>query len=144
MEILERHIPQVIEEPYRSRGKKYFMDGDVVIQDESDKHISAKVVGSGVYHVEITWNGVLPMGTCTCPAYGNWGPCKHIAATLFAAANGGTRLRGSPEARGRVSESTRLETKLMKLSKRELIRLLLKYAAIDGEMFYELEDECDY
>ena len=23
MEILERHIPQVIEEPYRSRGKKY-------------------------------------------------------------------------------------------------------------------------
>ncbi len=71
----------------KERGREYFLDGQVRIEQLTDKVIRAKVRGGNLYDVEIALypNGGW-RGECTCPfQQDRREPCKHIWATLLAA-----------------------------------------------------------
>ncbi|OWZ25569.1 SWIM zinc finger family protein [Wolbachia endosymbiont of Wuchereria bancrofti] len=56
----------------------------VHIVSVSNFDVKLKVVGSGVYKVALRRDGNSLDGECFCPAFENFSPCKHIAATDFA------------------------------------------------------------
>ncbi len=70
----------------RTRGKQYYLDDAVHINNTEPGAIKAQVTGGDKYRVEIRWE---PMGVayaCTCPFFqDNDKPCKHIWATLLEA-----------------------------------------------------------
>ncbi len=71
----------------RERGRDYFLDGQVRIEQINDRLIRAKVRGSTLYDVAISlypngkWHG-----ECSCPFQRDrLEPCKHLWATMLAA-----------------------------------------------------------
>jgi superfamily II DNA or RNA helicase len=70
----------------RSRGKEYYLDDAVQIQNSEPGMIKAIVTGGSKYRAELRWE---PMGvaySCTCPHFQDHDkPCKHLWATLLEA-----------------------------------------------------------
>ena len=86
----------------RDRGQQYFRRGVVRIVSV-DQGIVAHVRGSEIYTVRIEpdANGRLSH-ECSCPAWGTYGVCKHVWATLLAAdAQRLLRFDGLPRTRAR-------------------------------------------
>ncbi len=79
--VLSPHFDSAV----RSRGVSYFRSGAVRVQRASDSEVEARVRGSQVYEVEISWDGELLTLYCDCPYYDSAGPCKHLWATILAA-----------------------------------------------------------
>ena len=69
----------------RARGVSYYRSGAVRIQRGSDSEVAARVRGSQLYDVEISWDGHLLTLFCDCPYFETVGPCKHLWATILAA-----------------------------------------------------------
>jgi superfamily II DNA or RNA helicase len=67
------------------RGLSYFKKGRVidVEYDPNEVSWSATVIGSEDYQVEINLLQGKIDASCDCPAYTNFGPCKHIVAALL-------------------------------------------------------------
>src|SRR5438128_2650463 len=68
----------------RSRGASYYRSGAVRIQAGSASEVEARVRGSRVYDVEISWDGKMLTLFCDCPYFESGGPCKHLWATILA------------------------------------------------------------
>lgn len=69
----------------RARGAAYFSHGAVRLLSGSRSKVSAKVKGTEVYQVDLTWeNGDLSL-CCDCEYFDSTGPCKHLWATILAA-----------------------------------------------------------
>jgi uncharacterized Zn finger protein len=68
----------------RSRGASYYRSGAVRIQSGSASEVEARVRGSRVYDVEISWDGAMLTLFCDCPYFESGGPCKHLWATILA------------------------------------------------------------
>ncbi len=83
MNVTIEQIKKLVEEPYFSRGEKYFKDGMIKISSVSDGEVKAKVLGSVVYAVELFLMNEQLDGRCSCPAFHDIGPCKHIAAVAM-------------------------------------------------------------
>lgn len=87
----------------RDRGQQYFRRGVVRIVAVDEDGITATVRGSETYEVRLSpdANGRLEH-SCTCPAWENYGVCKHVWATLLAAdAQRLLRFDGLPRTRAR-------------------------------------------
>ena len=87
----------------RDRGRQYYHRGVARIVSVDENGIIATVRGAEVYHVQLTQD---PHGqfahACSCPAWGNYGVCKHVWATLLAAdAQRLLRFDGLPRTRAR-------------------------------------------
>lgn len=67
-----------------SRGKKYAESKDVQFVTVQLKKVTAKVLGNYVYKVTLLLNGSLLQDSCSCLAFSDYGPCKHLAAVAFA------------------------------------------------------------
>jgi uncharacterized Zn finger protein len=64
------------------RGKQYFADGLVVPLFLDDNRLVAHSFGARAYRTEfVCGKSGKPSGTCTCPAMGDFGWCKHWVAT---------------------------------------------------------------
>lgn len=76
----------------RQRGERIVDDVD--LQQTEPFPIRAFVAGTSIYDVQIDprWDDA---GHCTCAAYENYGPCKHMWATLCALANRQQRQVGA-------------------------------------------------
>ncbi|MBI5472340.1 MAG: SNF2 helicase associated domain-containing protein [Ignavibacteriae bacterium] len=74
------------------RGKEYFLQKKVFIQQATETEIFAKVHGSRWYEVELYQDDNVFDCSCTCPY--DWDDaCKHIVAVMFAAMeSNGTRV----------------------------------------------------
>jgi len=67
-------------------------------------------------------------GNCTCPAFEDFGPCKHIAATAFAViAHNENSYEPHPAAFDRIEELHVIKMRLLEMEKPELINLLRQY-----------------
>ncbi len=79
-------VTQEFDSQVRARGRHYFEDGAVTIVDASAGRIKAKVQGNELYQVQIRFadEGILKY-KCTCPYFDQYGPCKHLWATLLEA-----------------------------------------------------------
>ncbi|HJQ57841.1 MAG TPA: acyltransferase [Vineibacter sp.] len=96
-----------------ARGKDYHSAGDVAILRLDAGRVVAQVAGTDDYRTVVTGSGEKIGGECSCPAFRDWGFCKHMVATALAAndapaapdgaADGGdelTRIRGHLKAKG--------------------------------------------
>ena len=94
-----------------ARAEAYFRAGQVEILAIEPDRVLAQVAGTEDYRTVLTGGGVKIGGECSCPAFENWGFCKHMTAAALAAneagagdvAEGGgalARIRDHLKARG--------------------------------------------
>jgi hypothetical protein len=68
-----------------ARGVDYHEEGKVEIVTFDRVRVLARVIGSEVYRCELVGMGKKFSGECSCPAFSDWGFCKHLVATALAA-----------------------------------------------------------
>lgn len=85
-----------------ARGEAYWRDGLVTIIDMNAARVRAQVSGTENYRTTVTGRGADIGGDCSCPAFSDFGPCKHIAATALAANDGAAKGAGGALARIRA------------------------------------------
>ena len=73
-------------ESVRQRGEAYQRAGLVTIKQSSPTSIRAVATGTEDYDVRIEVDGRTLVLSCSCPAFDNDGPCKHLWATALVAA----------------------------------------------------------
>ncbi|WP_265036304.1 SWIM zinc finger family protein [Wolbachia endosymbiont (group A) of Anomoia purmunda] len=145
MKLNRGNIEDLVDEPYFSRGEFYFNHGLVRIISVSDFDVKSKVVGSRVYKVTLKYNGQCLGGECSCPAFENFGPCKHMAATGFALIQYNKQgYCSSAECSDRIDEQDRFEKLLLKKTKQEFVAIVIRLSDYCPEIIVdELEDEED-
>lgn len=68
-----------------ARGVSYQRDGQVAILSIEPRRVLAHVAGTRDYRTELTGYGKNIGGTCSCPAFSDYGFCKHMVAAGLAA-----------------------------------------------------------
>jgi uncharacterized Zn finger protein len=63
-----------------ARGAAYHEDERVEIVSFDGARVRARVIGSEVYRCELVGSGKKFSGKCSCPAFSDWGFCKHLVA----------------------------------------------------------------
>lgn len=141
MEINEQELHGLISDPYFSRGRAYFKDrmvGFLVIEVEQ---VQARVVGSQIYNTQFKRIGKKLTGVCSCPAFQDHGPCKHLAAT-------GLALMQHYKGGYKPSEDYEMQTEFLELVERyikkrtreELIDLIFQLVCNDPNLRYMFEE----
>lgn len=142
MNITLSHIKNLVDEPYLSRGEEYFEDGLVQLISVSESSVKSRVAGTRIYKVEITLQGEKLYGDCSCPAFDDFGPCKHMAATLFVVmALGQGAYHPLKRCLRQTSENDRIERLLTSKTKKELIDLIMEFSQDYPEILDVLEEE---
>ena len=77
-------LNNLIPEPYFTRGKEYYNRGAIRLLKITPDSVIARAEGSRVYNVTLTYKNMQLKGWCSCPAFTDFGPCKHMAATGLA------------------------------------------------------------
>jgi hypothetical protein len=85
-------VKELCTEASFERGERYFEEGRVKIISASSFMVTAKVVGTRNYRVELALEDENTISaTCTCP-YDWGGYCKHVVATLLAMNEAGAEI----------------------------------------------------
>ncbi|MDX8456463.1 SWIM zinc finger family protein [Mesorhizobium sp. VK9D] len=67
-----------------ARGEAYHLNGHVEILSIDNWRVLAQVAGSEEYRTEVTGRDFEIAGSCSCPAFGDTGFCKHMVAVALA------------------------------------------------------------
>jgi tetratricopeptide (TPR) repeat protein len=116
-----------------ARGQVYHRDGHVRILALEAARVLARVEGTEDYRTQLTGRGERIGGACTCPAYDDWGFCKHMVAVALAVNAAGD---GRPEGAD-VLERIRDHLKTQGVD--ALAEMILGVAERDGVLFRKLE-----
>ena len=86
MNITRKQLRSFIDERYIKRGEQILQDGTIILERIYPEQIEAYAIGTGIYRVNLsrTISSNQITGSCNCPAFFNFGPCKHIAAAGLA------------------------------------------------------------
>lgn len=114
-----------------ARGEAYWRDGLVTIIDMNAAAVRAQVSGTESYRTTVTGKGADIGGDCSCPAFSDFGPCKHIAATALAANDG--------VAKGGGDALTRIRAHLETKDVAALVDILVVFAERDPAIFQRLD-----
>src|ERR1700689_4244882 len=68
-----------------ARGEAYHRDGRVQNLAIEPRRVLAQVAGTDNYRVNLLGRGETIKGECTCPAFDDYGFCKHMVATALTA-----------------------------------------------------------
>lgn len=117
-----------------ARGTEYHRDGLVEILALEPRRVLAHVSGNEDYRTVVTGRGAQIGGECSCPAFEDWGFCKHIVAAALAANDAGSH--GEGEGAGALS---RIRGHLKTKSVDELVAIILSLAEQDLVLFRKLE-----
>jgi uncharacterized Zn finger protein len=114
-------------------GEEYHQDEQVELLAVEPKRVLARVAGSEDYRTELTGRGKDIGGRCSCPAYADWGFCKHMVAVGLAAnAADGTEAAGE-------SALSRIRKHLETQSVDVLADMIVALAEQDVRLFRSLE-----
>lgn len=113
-----------------ARGEAYWRDGLVSIIDMNVARVRAQVSGTETYRTIVTGSGAVIGGDCSCPAFSDFGPCKHIAATALAANDGAAKGGGA---------LTRIRAHLETKDSAALVDILVDLAERDPAIFQRLD-----
>ena len=117
-----------------SRGEAYHRDGRVEILALEARRVLARVTGTEDYRVNLLGAGETIKGECTCPAFDDYGFCKHMVATALAANEGD---RGpAPESAGALA---RIRAHLAEKPNAALVAMVVELAERDPALFRKLE-----
>lgn len=140
MAISTSKIEKLVDEPYFSRGKSYFLKGLVCITAIQEQGIVAKALGSRLYTISLYLKKASLDGNCTCPSFIENGPCKHMAAAGLAwQATRKGNYSPSPQMVEVMSELSRKRRLLAKKTKGELIEMLMDLSYTNPEIFDEFD-----
>jgi uncharacterized Zn finger protein len=142
MKLTQQQIKAFIDDRYIERGKAYLAQGMVQLLDNSSHHVSASCAGTRLYRVELAMAGSRLSGTCNCPAFSDFGPCKHMAATALACIDGGGKAPSpSPTYLAQKKAADDLEKRLKRKTKAELIDIILTVIDNDPEFLAMIFDD---
>jgi hypothetical protein len=115
-----------------ARGQAYHQAGQVTILAIEKSRVVARVSGSEDYRTALTGFGKTIGGDCSCPAFADFGFCKHLVATALTA-------NDSDE----VDDGTlgRIRRHLLSLGTEALAAMVLDLAERDESLFRRLEME---
>jgi hypothetical protein len=83
---LQKHLAHEFSPGVRQRGSAIHLARKVTLVSGDARHVSAKVRGSDIYHVDLSRTGDEIHVSCECPYFFDAEPvCKHIWATILAA-----------------------------------------------------------
>jgi uncharacterized Zn finger protein len=115
-----------------ARGEAYWRDGQVQLLAIEPGRVLAEVAGTEDYRIALRGQGRTIDGECSCPAFSDWGFCKHMVATALAA--NAEEAEGAAEgALGRIREH------LKGLGTDVLVEMILVLAERDPALFRKLE-----
>jgi uncharacterized Zn finger protein len=115
------------------RGEEYYHDGQVQILSIEPSRVLAQVAGSEDYRTTLTGRGKTIDGHCACPAFTDWGFCKHMVAVALAVNAAGD---GESEGGGALS---RIREHLKTKSVNDLAEVIVGLAERDLHLFRKLE-----
>jgi uncharacterized Zn finger protein len=119
-----------------ARGSAYAREGLVRLISVTATDVRAEVSGTEVYPARLSGAGRVFSGACVCPAFADWGFCKHLVAVALVV--NATSPADLAEAAGRRE---RLEAHLRGLGGEALAAKLLAWAERDLALLQELEFE---
>lgn len=117
-----------------ARGQAYHRDGQVQILAVESGRVLAQVAGTDEYRTELTGQGDEIAGECSCPAFGDWGFCKHMVAAALATNALGSE--GQTEGGGAYS---RIREHLRQKGVDALAEIILGLAERDPALFRKLD-----
>lgn len=117
-----------------ARGEEYFADGAVQILTVEKDRVLAQVEGSEDYRTRLSGRGKHIGGDCSCPAYDDWGSCKHMVAVALAV----NAQAGDAEAEGSGTLS-RIRAHLKAKGVDALVDLLIDLAERDPALLRKLD-----
>jgi hypothetical protein len=117
-----------------ARGEAYHRDGQVQILTIEPKRVLAQVAGTEDYRTELTGRGSNIGGHCSCPAYGDWGVCKHMVAVALTA----NALDPDAEAEG-AGVLSRIRDHLKQKSVDALVGMIVELAERDPALLRRLD-----
>ena len=117
-----------------ARGEAYFADERVQILAIDARQVLAEVDGTEDYHTKLIGSGKAIGGECSCPAFEDWGFCKHMVATALAAnaAGVGTAVEGK-------DTLSRIRAHLGQNGAVALIDMIVELAQGDPVLFRKLD-----
>ena len=117
-----------------ARGEAYHRDGTVQILAIDRRRVLAQVEGTDDYRTEVTGRGRQIGGECSCPAFSDWGFCKHMVATALAANAAG----GDADGEG-ADPLSRIRDHLRAKSVDALVQIIVDLAERDAALFRKLD-----
>ncbi len=117
-----------------ARGEAYHRDGRVEILAIEPRRVLAQVTGTEDYRVNLIGAGETIKGECTCPAFEDYGFCKHMVATALAANEIDPGFE--PESAGALA---RIRAHLADKSNAVLVAMIVELAERDRTLFRKLE-----
>ena len=134
MNISRHELNALVNSRYVKRGEQIVQEGSIVLDRISSESIHAYAIGTGIYQITLSRSDTTKQltGICSCPAFLDFGPCKHIAAAGLA------RLQP-----GYMPDEWCCEQKenfkktiyfLNKKTKTELIETILRFVAQDQDL----------
>jgi uncharacterized Zn finger protein len=121
-----------------ARGEAYHRDGLVDLLAIDERRVLARVAGTEVYRTELIGRGGNVRGGCSCPAFEDWGFCKHMVATALAA----NAVEGGPgggAASGPAGATARIRAWLSAKPPGELVDMILELGERDFVLFRRLD-----
>src|SRR5579871_6297088 len=67
------------------KGRSLFLSRAVRLNEGSPRHFHGEVQGTRYYQVRIDFDGRTVSLSCECPYFAQFGPCKHLWATVLEA-----------------------------------------------------------
>jgi uncharacterized Zn finger protein len=116
------------------RGEAYHRDGRVEILAVEPRRVLAQVAGTEDYRVNLIGKGETIKGECTCPAFDDYGFCKHMVATALSANEVDHGLQ--PES---ASALARIRAHLADKPNGVLVGMIVELAERDRALFRKLE-----
>src|SRR3546814_1653807 len=117
-----------------ARGEDYYRGDQVEILAIESGRVLAQVAGTEDYRTELTGRDKEIGGECSCPAFEDWGFCKHMVATALAANAAG----GDTEAEG-AGTLAQICGYLKKKSVDSLVGMIMDLAERDPVLFRRLD-----
>ena len=117
-----------------ARGEAYHREGRVEILAIEPRRVLAKVMGTEDYRVNLLGKGETIKGECTCPAFDDYGFCKHMVATGLAA----NESDSGPESVG-AGALARIRAHLAGKPNGVLVAMIVELAERDSALFRKLE-----
>ena len=117
-----------------ARGEAYYRGDQVQILAIEPVRVLAQVAGTEDYRTELTGRGKKFGGACSCPAFEDWGFCKHMVATALAANAAGDDAEA--ESTGTLS---RMRDHLKKRGVDALVEMIMDFAERDPALFRKLD-----
>lgn len=117
-----------------ARGEAYFRGGQVEILTLEPASVVAQVTGTEDYRTVLSGRGKKIGGECSCPAFEDWGFCKHMVAVALAANAAG----GDRETQG-AGTLERIRGHLKSKGADALVAMIVDLAERDAALYRKLE-----